>query len=354
MIVYLLNIFFIFLWAFVLLYKNNSKKNKKIYCTIVALQWIVISGLRHWSVGSDTYAYHNSFERVKNYSWGYVLSACKDYLLGTFEDYKDPGYTFLTKAFQVFCGDYQIFLLFIAALFTGLMARWIYKYSTKPEISFLIYSVLFYSFYAVTGHRQTVATALIFFLGYEFAKERKFVKFAILAFIAFMLHKSSLVFILYYLIAGINLSFIYVLIMSVSIGVVFIFGKQLYAPIAYALGFSEGTIEYSGGGAETYATILVALCLVSFVLYKWISQRREDSKNLYNLMFLTVGSSLLIYHNQSFMRIQQYYSLVIMLMMPEIILSIDKKYRVWAYSGVVIVLILYLVRNNPYYRFCFL
>ncbi len=354
MIVYLANIFFIFLWAFVLLRDNNSLKNKKIYCIIVALQWIAISGLRGWRVGDDTYQYYCRFQDVKGLSWDSIFSICYEYLFGDEIVHKDPGYTLLTKIFQIFSGNYQLFLIFIAIVFTGLMARWIYKYSSMPEISFLIYSTLFYAFYAVTGHRQTIATALVFFLGYEYAKERKFVKFALVAFIAFLIHKSSLVFILYYILASINITAIYACIMTVAIGIVTILGKQLYAPIAYALGFDEGTIEYKGGGAETYATVLLALCVVSFVLYKWISQRRDDAKNLYNLMFLTTASSLLIYYNQSFMRIQQYYSLVIMLMVPEIILSFDKKYRTFAYVGVALILTAYLIMNNPNYTFFFL
>lgn len=353
MLVYLINIFLIFLWAIPLLKTNPTDKKKKLYCGIVALQWTLISGLRHWSVGADTYAYYDRFEMVKTYSWDYVLSNCWNYLFGD-AIIKDPGYDLVEKIFQIFSDNYQVFLLFIALLFTGLMARWIYKYSSMPEISFLIYSVLFYAFYAVTGHRQTIATALIFFVGYEFAKEKKIVKFAVVAFAAFMIHKSSIVFIIYYLIANINLSFVYIVIMTVSIGGVALLGKQLYAPIAYALGFDEGTIEYAGGGAETYATVLLLLCLVSFFLYQWINKRREDAKYLYNMMFLTTASSLLVYQQQSFMRIQQYFSLIIMIMVPEIILTIEKKYRVWAYLGVVGILVSYFLRNVPSYRFFFM
>ncbi len=353
MLVYLINIILIFLWAILLLKTNPTDKKKKLYCGIVALQWILISGLRHWSVGADTYAYHDRFELVKTYSWDYIFSSCWDYLFNG-ATVKDPGYDLFEKIFQIFSNDYQMFLIFIAVIFTGLMARWIYKYSSMPEISFLIYSILFYSFYAITGQRQTVATALIVFLGYEFAQKRKFIKFAIIAFLAFLIHKSSIVFIIYYLIANINFSYIYITIMTVATCIIAILGRRLYGPIGLMLGFSEDAIEYDGGGAETYATVLLMLCLTSFFLYSWIKKRREDSTYLYNMMFLTTASSLLIYQHQGFMRIQQYFSLVIMLMVPEIILTIEKKYRVWAYLGVVGVLILYLLRNNPNYRFCFM
>lgn len=351
--VYFINIFLIFAWAILLLKNNPNPTKKKIYCAIIALQWILISGLRHWSIGSDTLSYYARFEIVKNTSWNVILKENWDYIFNGAE-VRDPGYTLVTKIFQVFSSDYQLYLIFIAVVFTSLMAWWVYKYSSMPEISFLIYSVLFYSFYALTGHRQTLATALIVFVGYEFAKDRKWAKFAIVAFVAFMLHKSSVVFIIYYFIANMSLTVPYVAVMSVGMLGIAALGRSFYGPIAIALGFSEEAVEYDGGGAETYATALLLVCIASFVVYPWVKKRREDAKHLYNMMFLTTASTLLIYQHQGFMRIQQYYSLFIMIMIPEIILSIEKKYRSLAYLGVVGVLLLYLIMIQPRYRIFFL
>lgn len=350
--VYFINIFLIFAWAIILLKNNPNQTKRKIYCSIIALQWILISGLRHWSVGSDTYSFFTRFQIVNDTSWNVVLRENWDYIFHGAE-VKDPGFILITKVFQIFSNDYQLFLIFIAFVFTSLMARWIYKYSKMPEISFLIYSVIFYAFYAVTGHRQTLATALIVFLGYDYAKDRKWVKFAIISFIAFMIHKSSVVFIVYYFIANLSLTVPYVAVMSVAMLGIAALGVRLYGPIAIALGFSEEAVEYEGGGAETYATALLLVCIASFFLYPWINKRREDSKYLYNMMFLTTASTMLVYQNQGFMRIQQYYSLFIMIMIPELILSIEKKYRTLAYLGVVGVLLLYLIGIQPRYRFFF-
>lgn len=352
MTVYLINIALIIVWGFFLIHVNPSKEKKKVYCIIVAVQWILLSGLRDYSVGNDTYEYQKAFNSGLNQSWKSVIANCWDYLFNDLE-VKDPGYYFVQKVFQVFFDDYRLWLFFIAILFTGLMARWIYKYSAMPDISFIIYSVLFFSFYSVTGHRQTIATALIFFLGYEYAKKRQFVKFAIIAFIAFMIHKSSLVFIMYYFLASINITAGYVVFMLSSSAIVAVLGKRLYEPIATLLGFADESINYEGGGAETYATVLVLLCVVTFVFYPWISRQRTDFKNIYNLMFLTLMTTLLVYQNQSFMRVQQYFSLVIMVVVPELIQAIDKNYRVFAYLGVVCFLVAYFIRLQPRYQFFF-
>lgn len=352
MTVYLINITFIIVWGFFLTHINPSKEKKKVYCIIVAAQWVLLSGLRDYSVGNDTYQYRDVFEKEMNTSWKTVISNCWDYLFNGLS-VKDPGYFLLQKVFQVFSEDYRMWLFFIAIVFTGLMARWVYKYSSMPDISFVIYSILFFAFYSVTGHRQTLATALIFFLGYEYAKKRQFVKFAIIAFIAFMLHKSSLVFIVYYFMASINITTIYAVIMAGAAVVVAVLGKRLYEPIATMLGFADESINYEGGGAETYATVLILLCIVTFVFYPWINKQRTDAKNIYNMMFLTLMTTLLVYQNQSFMRVQQYFSLVIMIVVPELIRAIDKNYRVFAYLGVTAFLVVYFIRLQPRYQFFF-
>ena len=134
--IYLLNIAFIALWAYMFLApkkKLTIATPEKYFAIIAAVQWILISGLRHISVGSDTDVYKvNSFDVVKNLSWERLWdNFVKGIFLG--EDIKDPGYNLLQKTFQIFCKDYQVWLVFIALVFTIPMAVWIYKKSKNPS-----------------------------------------------------------------------------------------------------------------------------------------------------------------------------------------------------------------------------
>lgn len=350
MTVYLVNIFLILFFGYIFLYKNKSEHNAKVYCGIVALQWILISGLRHISVGDDTEAYGHAFERVKSTSWSQIFSNIWDYLFNGL-DIKDPGYLLFEKIFQIFCDNYQIYLIFIATIFTTIMAIWIYKNSADPCFSFILYSVLFYSFYSVTGHRQTIATALIVFWGYKYIKERKLIKFAILAFIAFLLHKSSIVFIPFYFIANIPITIPYIIIALIVIATVVFLGRPLYGAIAEWMGFSEEQITYEGGGAETYAVVLILVSLVTLFCYYFYKDRTEKATHIFNITLLTLMSSFLVIQNQGFMRVQQYYSLFLMMSFPEVILSFDKKGRKLVYFVTIMVLVLYFMRNSPQYQF---
>ena len=350
MTVYLINILLIVFWCFILIYNNKSDLNTKVYCGLVALQWILISGLRHVSIGSDTQNYGRWFEYVKNLSWPEIFDDLTGYIFHG-KEVNDPGYNLIQKTFQIFSDDYQVFLIFIALIFTSFMAIWIYNNSKDPCFSFILYSVLFYSFYALTGHRQTIATALIVFIGYKYIKERKLVKFAILAFAAYLIHKSSIVFVPYYFLANITITPLYVIFALIVIAVIVLLGKSLYGPLSEMLGFSEEQIEYAVGGAETYAAVLALMCIIILCFYYFYKHRTENATRIFNITLLTLMASLLVFQNQSFMRVQQYYSIFLCVSFPEVIFSFEKKSRIFVYFVTLIVLVSYLVGNNPQYLF---
>lgn len=341
---------------FILIWAYCFKNNKKIYCTVVTAQWILLSGLRHYSVGDDTYQYLNRFIITLHTSWQEVISNLLDYIKNPFTEYglKDPGYAFVEKVFQIFSKDYRLWLFFIAILFTVSMAVWIYKNSEMPWLSFIIYSSLFFAFYAVTGHRQTIATALIVFIGYKYIRERKLWKFLGLSFAAFLIHKSAIVFVPFYFIANMNITALKSVFILGGSFVFSLIGKPIYAPLAYTLGFGEEQIEESVGGAGTYATILLLICIFTLICYPNVKERREDSKFLYNAMFMTIFTTLFVYQQQAFMRVQQYYSLFIMIMIPEIVMSFEKRQRALVSMCGTLVLIAYIILQNPYYKFFFM
>ena len=348
--IYLINMIFLLIWAYC--FKNS----KKIYCTVAALQWILLSSGRHMSVGSDTYQYGVRFLEVSYTSWSKVLSNLWEYIKNPFADHgmKDPGYDFIEKVFQIFAKDYRMWLLFIAILFTVPMAIWIYKNSEMPWLSFIIYSSLFFAFYAVTGHRQTIATALVVFIGYKYIKERKLWKFLALSFAAFLIHKSAVVFVPFYFIANMNITALKSVFILGGSFVFSLVGKSFYWPVAKMLGFGDELYEESVGGAGTYATILLMVCIFTLICYSNVKERREDYKFLYNAMFMTIFTTLFVYQHQGFMRVQQYYSLFIMAMIPEIVLSFEKKQQALVSFCGTLVLMFYIVLQNPYYKFFFM
>ncbi len=193
MIVNLIVIFFILVFGH--FYSNgykhqiNSNSNRKNYIRLICFILILQSGLRNVAVGSDTFQYFQLFEDVKITSWQSIYGSIMEYYqLGIG---KDPGYLVFQKLIQLITEEYQVFLIIVATLFFVALGNFIYKNTTRLNdaiLAFVIYSVLFYSFFSITGIRQTIATAATLY-GYELIKRRKLIPFIILIAMASTIHK---------------------------------------------------------------------------------------------------------------------------------------------------------------------
>ncbi len=350
MSVYLLNIALIFIWAFFLLKYKPSKNKKKAFCAIACVQWVILSGLRGMTVGADTIGYRRSFYRIGLTSWHKIFANVSAYIGGA--EIKDPGYALFVKIFQVFSTNYQVYLVFIALLFMIPMAIWIYRNSSMPCLSFIIFSTLFYSFYAVTGIRQTIATSLVVFIGYEFIKKKKPIPFLILVFLSFFIHKSCVCFLPFLFFAHKKITKAYVGIFSAIVIAFLSLGKFLYAPFDELIGYEIAEDEYIGD-TYTYIFVVSLIMIASFVLYRYIKVNVSEDKfrAMYNAMLFATAFTLLTMRNQGFMRVQQYYALFLMILVPEIVKAFGKRWQPLVYLIGVGVLILKLVLNNPFYEF---
>ncbi len=349
MLIYLLNILLIFMWAFLLLEYKPSEGKKKAFCAIACMQWVMVSGLRSAYVGADTMNYRRMFYLIKDTSWHKIFSNILFYT--NVGDEKDPGYALFVKLFQVFSTNYQVYLIFIALVFMVPMAIWIYKNSSMPCLSFVIFSTLFYSFYAVTGIRQTIATAFVVFIGYEFIKKKKPIPFLIIMLISFFIHKSCVCFLPFLFFAHKKITWRYVGIFTVITSAFLALGKVLYGPFAELIGYNikEENLE----DTSFYVTVVCLIMLASFIFMKYIKNNVDEDKfrAIYNAALFATAFTLLTIRNQAFMRVQQYYTLFLMLLVPELVKAFNKRVQPIVYISGVGILILKLVFNNPVYEF---
>ena len=195
MVVYLCNIACLTGMWFLL--SNYRKDKNRIFCFFASLNWILISGLRGLSVGDDTKAYKEQFTNIKFQTWDSLFEAFKQKYFHN-GDGKDIGYGLLEKAFQIISTNYQFWLFAIAALFFVAFGFFVYKYSENPYLSYILFSTLFYSFFAITGLRQTIATAVVVLIGIELIKRKKFIPFFILIILMSTVNDSVLCFLPFY------------------------------------------------------------------------------------------------------------------------------------------------------------
>ncbi|MGN0538236.1 MAG: EpsG family protein [Candidatus Fimenecus sp.] len=341
--IYVLNILLTFLWAFVFLGLVKSDNGKKAFCALTGVQWILISGLRGMSVSSDMLSYKTRFENTMNTPWNNLFD--NFYLVYVDEEGKDPGYAVFEKFIQLFTKDYHAFLFIVAVLFFTGFAVWVYKNSTNPLLSMLIFDSFLWSFFALTGTRQTLATLLVVFIGGYYIKERKFWPFLLVSLIAFTVHKSAICFFPFYFISQINITKKYLAGVLCSLPILFVFRNQCFMILGSLVGYEYS--EFENSGAYSFTFMYIAVLLVSIILLNRIKINCPDYKMYYNALFMGAVLLPLVFVNPAAMRTVQYYSLYLILFIPHIIPCFERRLRVPLETAMIVLL---LMMTNLYSR----
>ncbi|MBC9785831.1 EpsG family protein [Heliobacterium chlorum] len=351
MTVYLLNVGLLMIWSVLILNNRVLTFGKKLFVILASLQWIIISGLRDITVGGrDIYiSYYNSFNRVLTTSWTEIADRFINILFYGAEG-KDPGYMFIEKTISLMTDSYQVYLAIIAALFMVPFGVFIYRNSRDPFISFLIYSTLFYAFYSLTGLRQTIATALVVLIGYELIKKKKLLWFMVVTLIAYTIHKSVVVFTPFYFLADKEISIKYTLTLLAISTTSLVLGNQLFFSLFSSFGYGD-YVANDIGGTGTFTFMLLLVTIAALLKKKKIINNNPQAVHFLNATLLALFFSIMTLENQSFMRVQQYYSIFIVLLIPEIIKSFERWDKVIVYTGSVVVLLALFIKNNPEYIF---
>lgn len=347
--IYIINILLIFVYAALFLY-NRNLRNKKTFCILASLNWILLSGLRDFSIGADTLAYEYIFDRMVYRSWSSVLTEFFDIYFAGGQG-KDPGYMIFEKFVQIFTTNYQVFLIIIAITFTIPLGIWIHKNSSEPAMSFLIYSVLFYAFFAITGLRQTIATALVVMVGYKFIKERRFWPFLIITLVAFTMHKTAICFFPFYFIANKKITKKYFTILLAIFPIFFVFKNQLMVLLGGVAGYEQYVEQFEGAGTWIFSAILLILLGVTIFKYKIMLKNNLLVTHYINALLIAFAFTPLTFVDPSAMRVVQYYSLFLMLLVPEIIRAFNKNERNIVYYVATASLLILFAKNEPQYLF---
>lgn len=354
-----LQLFLIF-WAFFVYNEvvkhGDTQKNRHKYVTFLIWMLILQSALRHLSVGVDTYSYYLDFNYTHEYrTWQVIWRNFYDvYVLG---EGKDAGYWLLMKVFSSICSSFLVYLFFIAIIFFFPLYRMIEKYLYSMRqlfLSFCVYQVLFYSFFSITGLRQTIATVATFY-GVKYIQEKKLLNFVAVLLVASFIHKSVLLFLPFYFIARFPQSRMVLLISICSLPIIF----GLARPLAFFLATYSGSdayMMYAESEMETGGAVSFLIFIMGAGLMTLLSKYREPNA-IQDLVVFAMALALvftpMMWVDTSLMRVIQYYSIFCLISIP---LSIDNmrlniSTRNIIYYIFLAVLILTIIRHDYEYLF---
>lgn len=313
------------------------------------------SGLRNVATGMDTYAYGGMFLDVEYMSWREIFDNFRTVYIDSVG--KDPGYDLFVKIFQLFSTDYQVFLFFVAVIFFISFGRILYRTSSSLEDILLCvaaYQVFFYSFFSITGIRQTIATAFLLF-SYKSIIDRNFLKFCIFCFIAIQIHKSALLFIPTFFFVKDRRPFTFLILCLSLVPIVFVFGRQIALAMT-SFSFTESYANYADStyettGAQMFMIFMVIITIMLLMARKYLSINVDMR---ISITAFSIGLMLtpLTWIDPSMMRAVMYFSFFILFFIGKTCRATVRQYALpnssLAMIFVAVFVIVIISRNSQY------
>lgn len=351
MSIYLFNIVLLIFWKTVLLSNVRIQTSgKKYFCIVASFQWFILSAFRHLDIGSDTWYYGQLFDEVARKSWTEIFQESIAILKGTIEG-RDVGYVILEKALSCIWNDYRFLLIFVAALLAITLGKFIYDNSHDVFFSYLLFSCLFYNFFAITGQRQTIATCIVVFGGYGLIRDRKVAKFLLLTILMSFIHKSCLIYITLYFLASKKIDRKYLTYITVISVLCFVLRNKMFTFFAIISGYDKLYNIVEGAGAKTF-TLLLFMVFVTVLFYHKIIIRTDKCAHIWiNALCLAVIFVPLTFVEPNTMRIVQYFSIYLMLLIPVIIECVRLEQQAMTKFVIESLLIILFISTEPVYYF---
>lgn len=351
-IIIILGLFALVLWGSA----NNpqSQVSHKKYIIFMMLLLTLQSGLRNVAVGTDTYAYYLQFVEVSSTSWSNLFN--KVFLFISDGTGKDPGYFLLLKIIQVFIPEFQLYLLAFAAFFFFALGRLFYRYTSNNYevlLGVALYQCLFYSFFSITGLRQTFATAFLL-LAVPYVLDRKFLKFILLVLIAGTQHKSALLFIPFYALYLFNNPKRVILYALIIFSIMWVVGQSLVSRMVSDTIFAQYEMFldiHERAGAYSFISFILGLGLwILFSEPKQINSAKSSAL-FANAIAIAIALAPLLKISPANMRVVQYYSIFSTILLPVLVTLTFSIKRRTVYFLLIIFLTYYTMSRDLEYAF---
>ncbi len=336
-----------------LLMRGDKRRNLS-YILIAAALMYGVYGLRDvYTVGNDTTSsYLHHFESMEETEWE-NLSDFSDWLGLSEEDDQDDTareghsrhflFEWLMKlGYDWTGGDYQLFISLICLFIMIVFAHFVFRHSSSPVQSILLYfGLLFYSF-NFSAFKQSVAMAFIL-LAVDAVIDRKLFKFLLLTAVASMFHFPALVFLPAYWIAGMKPGRSYLILLAVAFAVTYLMRDQM---VEWMTDTYETTVTDTGRSFLGNKTIIMIVILAAAIVIR--PPTSED--RAYSAFLMLVGIAAVVQtfssYNNTFERLADYYFQFSVVFIPMIFEDVKLKRKQLSSRE------LSLVRKVGPYLFC--
>ncbi len=321
---------------YLLIERLNINDKRKKFMFISFVMTVILQGLRSSEVGIDLKQYIYAFNVSKNVSWTTPIL--------NFE----IGFRILLHLLSVLCGSEQIFIFVTSTICQAPIFYFIYKKSTSPFESLLIYLTFGMFTFSFSGMRQTLAMGL-FLIAVILADEQKWREFLLLVALASTIHTSALFGLIAYPLSKIRIKRSGELLLLGLFGIEMLFGQQITELAVTLYGRTFQTSQTGAYGLFIFYVIVWILCVLFL--------EKEQPWILFGnfCMMSALCQGLGAFH-PSIARIGYYFSIFMCVLIPHIIDRSTNNYllKVLLHVGLCVFCIAFFQKNtgNGYLNVC--
>lgn len=246
---------------------------------VAAIPMFTLIALRSYHLGADTGVYIKYFEKMVDTPWSKVFY--ENSIGVNFE----IGFVLFEKIVATVTSSPYLYQI----IYTTIYLLSVVTFSNQLEKSNFFFLFLFatcglYTF-MFTGVRQCLAMCICL-LSYRFIKQRKLIPFLILVLMAFLFHKSAILFVAAYFIYNRKITWYNSLIYA-TIGIVsYVYIDVIQGWLNNALDY-EYEVEETGTGFIFFAVVVVVTAFSYFVILR-NKKLTDESRGLLNIGVITL------------------------------------------------------------------
>lgn len=325
--VYLIGIIFI---QWILLFPDrkitfNKKigiKQKKIFLVLTCIELIIFTGLRATNIGADTTVYLSALNYYKALPHSEILSAKLVYPF----DF-EIGYFFFTKLCAFLNFGESAFLTTIAIIIYVPIFKFIYDYSENPLISVLVYFAFGCFGYSLGIFRQMIALSICA-TGFKHVMNRNFLKYLFYIIFAMTFHTTAIIALPIYWIKKIKIS--NKLIIFFAVEIIFLLFSRYIVMLSIRLFSNYSSYINSKYDNQGGSYIMLFLLNIIFILaYYRYYINKEKLNNVIDvsvkITMIAILIQVLSYSMEIFGRLVPYYSIYLVVLIPDLVNSFMKK-----------------------------
>ena len=273
------------------------------YIILMTVLHTCLCGFRYMFITGDLHKYYYTFLNSGNYAW---------FSSELWEEGRNFGFYYFNKIVHLLSGgDFQVLLLAIAAIVHISLGYVVYRYSSRPWLSYLIWNCMGFFIFGFSAIKQALAMAFVMLSFVGIAEKRLGLYLTMMA-IAGSIHMPALVFLPAYWLAQMKVNH-NVIILYVILGIViYVFKNQFVAFIRSFYYEDDEVLMYSGGIGNRMIMIL------GFTLFGLLFRGFQDPVfgKLFHIMAVASILQLLAGFDNIFTRMTDYYFQMSVLYLP--------------------------------------